>query len=91
MGGRIERFPPRRIGKGTGRLKPEAAVYGGGGDSGEDKDVFYLCNCPVAYTESEGMAKLIWEKDGWRLLQERWDGNNGSKTNLIQLQNFIRQ
>ena len=73
------------------RLRPEAAVYGGGGRfAGEDKDVFYLCNCPVAYTESEGMAELIWEKDGWRLLQERWDGNNGSKTNLIQLQNFIR-
>jgi len=54
------------------RLRPEAAVYGGGGRfAGEDKDVFYLCNCPVAYTESEGMAELIWEKDGWRLLQER--------------------
>ena len=73
------------------RLRPEAAVYGGGGRfAGEDKDVFYLCNCPVAYTESEGMAELIWEKDGWRLLRGRWDGNNGSKTNLIQLQNFIR-
>lgn len=73
------------------RLKPEAAVYGGGGRfAGEDKDVFYLCNCPVAYTESEGMAELIWEKDVWRLLRGRWDGNNGSKTNLIQLQNFIR-
>ena len=73
------------------RLKPEAAVYGGGGRfAGEDKDVFYLCNCPAAYTESEGMAELVWEKDGWRLLRGRWDGNNGSKTNLIQLQNFIR-
>lgn len=77
--------------KELGRLRPEAAVYGGGGRFvGEDKDVFYLCNCPVAYTESEGMAELIWEKDGWRLLRGRWDGNNGSKTNLIQLQNFIR-
>ena len=74
-GWRIERFPPRRIGKELDRLRPEAAVYGGGGRfAGEDKDVFYLCNCPVAYTESEGMAELVWEKDGWRLLQERWDG-----------------
>ena len=54
------------------RLRPEAAVYGGGGRfAGEDKDVFYLCNCPVAYTESEGMAELVWEKDGWRLLRGR--------------------
>lgn len=55
---------------------PEAAVYGGSGRFGsEDKDIFYLYDCPAAFTEIEGMAELILDENGWRFSSGRWDGS----------------